>query len=160
MRKSAGFTYIEVLVTFSLTIFMLALILSLSGDVVREAEQDADQLRLQREASALHFLLLNEIRQGYNFHVLAGNLLFQLDEWRAVKLEYTKAQQQLVRRLSRSGVQGPFEGHVVLSRYVDSVTFYPDDDGEGVEIRVHFKHRDAELTLQTYWHSRIEQDEV
>ena len=159
VKKSAGFTYIEVLVTFSLTVLILASLLSISGAMVKETERNADQLVLQREASALYFLLLNEIRQGYNFHVTTErtkNLYFQVDELKMVKLEHTTSQ-QLVRR---TGVPGSLSGHIVLRRYVDHVTFHPDADGRGVEIRVHFKKGDAVLTTETYWRSRIERDGV
>lgn len=159
INNSGGFTYVELLVTFSLTVFVLASILVLSGEMIRQGEQNADQLVLQREASALQFLVLNEMKQGYNFRTITGDdLFFQLDPVQTVKLQFS--QKQLVRRLSNQGPDGPFLGNVLLSRHVDNVTFHPDADGKGVEIRLQFKKGEAVLTLKTYWRSRVEREEV
>lgn len=155
VRGAAGFTYIELLVTFSLTVLILASILTLSGELVREGEHNADQIVLQREASALHFLLLNEMKQGYDFRVMGGDLYFHLDTTQVVKLEHR--QSQLARLISKWG--RPYEGYVLLSRHVESVQFQPDMDRQGVVISVEFRKGEATATFRTYWRSRIERSE-
>lgn len=154
VKNDKGFTYVELLVTFSLTMFMVASILTVSGQMFEQREQNADRVVLQREASALQFLMLNEMKQGYNFHVINGNLIFQLSSSEAVRLE--KNGYNFARRISTRGVRGPFDGYILLSRYVDEVVFQPDADRLGVEISIVFKKGDATLTQRTYWRSRIE----
>lgn len=155
VKCTAGFTYIELLVTFSLTVLILASVLTLSSELVREGEHNADQIVLQREASALHFLLLNEMKQGYDFRVLGGDLYFRLDASQAVKLEHR--QSQLARLISKRG--GPYEGYILLSRYVEAIHFQPDADHMGVAVTAQFRKGEAEAMLRTHWRSRIERNE-
>lgn len=157
IRNAKGFTYVELLVTFSLTILLFASTLVLSGQMFEQGERNADQLVLQREASALQFLMLSEMKQGYDFHVSGHDLFFQLDSSQTVKLQYRDA--KLERLVNKQGSSGQYSGNIILSRYVDHVSFAPDADAQGVEIRLVFKKGDATLTQRTYWRSRIEQEE-
>jgi hypothetical protein len=156
VKSSNGFTYIELLISFSLTVLILATVVPVIGAITREAEQNVDHVVLQREASALHFLLLNEMKQGYHFRVMGGDLYFQLDDARTVQLEHRQG--QLGRRLSKRGAQGPFEGYILLSRHIDHIDYHLDEDGNGVTIRVLYKKGDAAMTLETHWRSRIERE--
>lgn len=153
MRNSNGFTYVEYLVTFSLTMILLASFFVLSKQMIAQGEQSEDQLMLQREASAMHFLLLNEMKQGYDFRVIEGELYFQLDPIQTVRL---RAWNNQITRSVREGAYGSFKGSIILARYVEEVIISPDADG--VDMQVIFKKGDATLTYDTYWHSRIEQE--
>lgn len=155
MRNRHGFTYVELLVTFSLTMLLFASFFVWSGQIIDQGEQNEDQLILQREASAMHFLLLNEMKQGYNFQVIEGELYFQLDAAQTIRL---RALNNQLTRAMRDGSYGSFKGSIVLARNVEQVIFSPN--GRGVGMRVIFKKGDATLTYHTYWHSRIEQEEM
>mgnify|MGYP006926213453 CR=1 FL=1 len=145
----------ELLVTFSLTMLLFASFFVWSGQIIVHGEKNEDQLILQREASAMHFLLMNEMKQGYDFRVIEGELYFQLAPAQTIRLR--SLNNQLTRAI-KDGAYGSFKGNIVLARNVEQVIFSPD--ARGVGMHVIFKKGDATLTYDTYWHSRIERQEM
>lgn len=153
--RSDGFMYVELIVTVSLIVFLISSALLLSGHIMAKSEQQSDELVLQQEAGALQFLLLNEMKQGSRFRLLNENvLLFDLDAERTVRIRHQS--KQLSREIQKG--KGPFEGFVLLSRYVEQVKFTVDDAGHGVSMQLHFAKGDAEFSLRTHWHERVRRE--
>lgn len=117
-------------------------------------ERNRDRQILRREASALHILLLNEVKQGYDFRTTGRDFYFELSEKETVRIRYQAT--QLGRSISKNGLS--YGGNVILGRDIHDVTFIPDDDQAGITIVVTLKRGDAMMTFRTYWHSRIEQE--
>lgn len=149
-----GFTYIELLVAFSLTVFLLTVVLSVGSVLTTESRLNGDALVLQREASAFHFLLLNEMKRGYDVRVLEGSLYFNLSSQETVRIRHDNW--QLVRQFSDQAGKA-FKGHVILSRHVESARFVPDADRQGVTLQIVFAKGEARLTFETYWRTRAEE---
>ncbi|WP_147675183.1 hypothetical protein [Numidum massiliense] len=155
VARADGFTYIELLVSFSLTVFILGTVVALAGEMVHNSAKSSDERDLQREASALQFMLLNELKRGYDFHLRDSDLLFRVSAAEVIRLN--EQQRQLGRRVKRGN--GTYKGYVLLSRYVEQAVFTPDSDGQGVAIQIQLQKGEAKLSVQTYVRSRIERKE-